>query len=272
VSAETPTHKVLRFQADQMTDALEYFRRYGYVVFRDAFPAEVGELFWAEVERAMTNAPVTFSVYGKLHVAPDIPFEGRRLPRIVDIETHVPVAKELMLASVVRQFLGAYYSAPPTCIQTLTYKFSSEQGAHSDLTLVSPPTAGAYNRGSLAAAWFGIEHSNAANGALIIYPGSHLFEKRGITDFAEYHEYIHYCDEVCRERGIQPVAFEAMPSDVLFWHGDFVHAGGPILDQATMPTRRSLVCHYACIPQELDCPDPNFKRIHWSGASFYQRA
>lgn len=265
------THIVVKHKPDQIEAALTYFREYGYVVFRNAFDSEVGERFWSDVERAIDSAPLTFSVYGKLYVAPDVPLEGKHLPRIIDIENHVQATRELMLGPTVRNFLGKYYSALPTCIQTLTYKFSSEQGAHSDLTLVAPPTAPDYDRNSLAAAWFAIERSTPANGALVIYPGSHRFTKRGIDQFKSYGDYMGYCDNVCRENGILPIAFEADPQDILFWHGDFVHAGGPILEQSYMPTRKSLVCHYANIPQTLASADTEFTRVYWGDASFFQR-
>jgi ectoine hydroxylase-related dioxygenase (phytanoyl-CoA dioxygenase family) len=77
-----------------------------------------------------------------------------------------------MLAPVITRFLTRWYKGRrPTCLQTLTYKFSSEQGAHSDKKLVDPPQAYDYDRETLVASWFALEPSSLKNGALIIYPG-----------------------------------------------------------------------------------------------------
>lgn len=270
----SPPHTVKKFNTDQISDAISYFKENGYVVFRNSFDVDQGEHFWQDVENALTSGvPIKFSHYGTIYTNPDVPLEGFKIPRIIDAETHIESARKMMLHPIVRSFLGELYDGQaPTCLQTLTYKYSSEQGAHSDKSLVSPPYASSYDRESLVASWFAIEASDERNGALIIYPGSHRLQKKSILDgFGDdYGAFVQHCIDVCLEAGCKPVAFRADAGDVLFWHGDFVHAGGPILATQQKPTRRSLVCHYASIPDGKESDDPNWERIPFEGASFFR--
>lgn len=172
-----------------------------------------------------------------------------------------------MLSPVVTDFLSLYYGTAPSVLQTLTYKYSSQQGAHSDLHLVNPPTTGTkYNRQSLAAAWFACEEANKNNGALVIYPKSHLLDKKLYTDFDNYAAYVQYLEKLCADNGIKPEIFEAKKGDVLFWHGDFVHAGGAI--ESLNTTRKSLVVHYANISLTDDRFDADLKP-HQHGNGYY---
>jgi hypothetical protein len=267
-------HVMRKFDVHEISGAVSYFQAHGYVVFRNAFEVSEGEQFWSDVEAALVNgAPLKFSLYGNIYTNPDVPSEGFKLPRIINAESHIESARMMMLHPIVRSFLRAIYEGnEPTCLQTLTYKYSSEQGAHSDKSLVAPPYAGRYDRNTLTASWFAIEAADESNGALIIYPGSHRLAKRSIQDgFGDdYGSFVQHCINVCLEAGSRPLSFRADPGDVLFWHGDFVHAGGPIIATDRQPTRRSLVCHYASIPDHEDSDDPNWERVPFRGASFFR--
>lgn len=269
-------HVLLRFATDDLIAAKRYFEEFGYVVVRDAFPADLGRAFWEDVERQIAhNEKLTFSVYGKLYQGSQAPLEGKRLPRIIDIESHSATARELLLCPSVARFLEQLYGTLPTCLQTLTYKYSSEQGAHSDKTLVTPPCAHDYARESLAAAWFALEAADDRNGALVIYPGSHKLPKRGFFDgFGEdYGAYTRWLYEWLDNNGFIAMNYEARPGEVLFWHGDFVHAGGKILSpQDPPPTRKSLVCHYARIEAARPSLDPNWVRLRLKGGSYFHKA
>ena len=159
-------------------------------------------------------------------------------------------------------------------VYPLPSELSSEQRAHSDKVLVSPPYIGPYDRETLAASWLALEASSEANGALIIYPGSHKLPKRGLFDGFEesYAAYTNWLDTWLQENGFKAVTFRAEPGDILFWHGDFIHAGGAIQSPSdTPPTRKSLVCHYASIPAEQASLDAGWTRVSISGGTYYQR-
>jgi ectoine hydroxylase-related dioxygenase (phytanoyl-CoA dioxygenase family) len=265
-----------KFDIGEVAQAVAYFDRWGYVVFRNAIEPGLADRFWSGVEEAIrSNENLTYTMYGKLYSGPSVPLDGKKLPRITDIESHVPEARALMLSPVVSDFLTRWYQGvAPTCLQTLTYKFSSEQGAHSDKKLVSPPQAPDYDRETLAAAWFALEPSSVENGALVIYPGSHRVPKPDLTWEVEndYGAYMRAMDTLCRENGCEPQAFEADAGDVLFWHSDFVHAGGPITSQASEPpTRKSLVCHYAKLDKQTASRDADHVRVPSGGGSYFHK-
>ena len=275
MSADTSEHELTRFSRSDLAAAANYFRDWGYAIIAEAFPVAQGDAFWNDLEAELgRNTPLTFSVYGQLYTYPEVPLEGRRTPRIIDVESHVASAPDLMLAPAIVEFLTHYYSAPPTCLQTLTYKYSSEQGAHSDKTLVSPPWAHDYDRETLTASWLAMENSDERNGALIVYPGSHKLKKRGLGDFnGDYGPYTAYVDTLCRESGCAPKIYRARAGEILFWHSDLVHAGGPITAPGDeLPTRRSLVCHYAHLPSRYQSRDPNWRKIERNGASYFAKA
>jgi len=275
LSRPKPEHEPLKFDRTDIAAAERYFREHGYVIFENAFPVAQGAAFWRDVDDALAaNKPLTFCVWGRYHTYPEVPLEGRRFPRIVDVESHVPSTYALMLSPLIVDFLTAHYSAAPTCLQTLAYLYSSEQGAHSDKTLVGPPYALNYDRNTLVASWLAMEDSDESNGALVVYPGSHRFRKRGIDDGfdGDYGRYSAYVDELSRANGCMPMIYRARAGEMLFWHSDLVHAGGPITAPGeTLPTRRSLVCHYARIPAHKRSGDPGWERVHIGRASYFAK-
>ena len=256
-----------------LSTSLAHFEQRGYVVLPQALGHAQLNDFWEEVEQNISaNQELTFALYGEVLKNRDVAgsvVRDQQVLRIIDLEDHSPKALDLMLAPPVTQLLNAWYGEPPTAIQTLTYKYGSQQGAHSDLHLVSPPTVGAYyGRESLAAAWFACEDADESNGALVIYPGSHRLLKRPLQSFGEdYGAWVRYLDTLCRERGCEPEIFNARIGDILLWHGDLVHAGGPIRDLTR--TRKSFVVHYARIPDSARSPDPRrIRRPYLNGWHF----
>src|SRR4029079_13208172 len=131
-----------KFDASDVDGAAEFFDTNGYVVFQNAIAPALAASFWSAVEDTIAgNAAVQFSMYGKVYRAIDLPDDLRaELPRIIDIQGHAPIAAHLMFCDPIGRFLERLYGTTPTCLQTLTYKFSSEQGAHSDYHLASPPS------------------------------------------------------------------------------------------------------------------------------------
>jgi len=227
------------------------FEKDGYIIFENAIAKNFLEQARNDLRRTIADnhdhiACLRYSQMGKMsdfNLA-DI-FAEFNIVRITNVEQYSALFRDLALSEVVRTFLGDYYAAPPTLLQTLTYAYSSHQGEHSDLHLVSPPWAGDYKRDTLAAAWFALEDAGPENGALVIYPGSHKIAKRKLDEFASYGEYTIYLKELMQSHGIEPKVFQAKAGDVLFWHGDFVHAGGIASDRDR--SRFSFVCHYANI-------------------------
>jgi ectoine hydroxylase-related dioxygenase (phytanoyl-CoA dioxygenase family) len=254
-------------------ERIRYMRTNGYVVFAGAIDHAQVDQFWNDVEWHLGhNDDLSFAMYDKILKNADVKGEvlqENSVLRIIDLDRHSEVVPRIMLHPIIQHFLVDYYQAQPTVLQTLTYKFSSQQGAHSDLYLVSPGWAGErYDRSRLMASWLACEDATEANGGLVLYPGSHLLPKRRLDEFASYGEYVKYLEDMCSQHGIAPKVFEARKGDVLFWHGDFVHAGGPI--QVPGMTRKSLVVHYGCFDEDFEPIDPKLRR-HGYGTGWYYR-
>jgi len=118
-------------------ELLAHFLERGYVVLPGALDGDSVDRFWDEVETQIEHNPeLTFAMYGQLLKNRDVQgrvMQNREVLRIIDLEDHVQRARDLMLFPPVTGFLSAYYDEVPTAIQTLTYKYSSQQGAPSDL-------------------------------------------------------------------------------------------------------------------------------------------
>ena len=262
--------------APEFLAAAERFKEDGYVVFENAVDHALIDRFWEEMEEALASNPdVRMSVRGEnvsnaeFNYAEAAP-KDRRAVRVINAECVAPSAPEMMLAPVVVEFFKAWYGGGPTCIQTLTYAYSSQQGAHSDKYFVTPRSVGpAYKRDTLAASWIACEDADEANGALIIYPGSHTLKKKRLKeDFGgNYPSYAQHLRDLCKEAGIKPETFRAKKGDILFWQSDFVHAGGRIQDPER--TRKSLVCHYANVPADAASKNPEREKKAFGEGWYY---
>ncbi|NWG45512.1 MAG: phytanoyl-CoA dioxygenase family protein [Alphaproteobacteria bacterium] len=266
--------------AIDIAKAIEDFQTDGYVIFRDAIDHDLIDRFWRDVDNQIIHNPyLTWSLHGKIYRNSEVSRGAVNTDttlRIIDMESHSQLAARLMLHESVQSFLEAYYGYDPTAIQTLTYKFSSEQGAHSDLYLVSPPAVGPYYyRDSLAASWVACEDATEENGALVIYPGSHKLLKKPLQLFNNedgsfrYGEWVAYLEDLCARHGSGPELFLAKKGDVLIWHGDFVHAGGRILNRAR--TRKSLVTHYARVRTDEASADPSYVKERADGGWYFRK-
>lgn len=259
-----------------LSSKLKSFYENGYVVLKRAIPVSEIDDFWHNVEKQISdNKWLTFSLFGKLFKNSDLDadiFNAGNVLRITDMEAHSEISRNVMLHPAITSFFQSYYGHPPSAIQSLTYKYSSQQGAHSDLHLVSPPSVGReYPRDTLAAAWIACEDANEENGALVIYPGSHKFPKKSLNFFkGDYKAWVDYLDNVCKKNGCEPQIFEANKGDVLIWHGDLVHAGGLIKNPDK--TRKSFVIHYAMLSEQHEPFVKNLAKIkHGDGWFFAKR-
>lgn len=237
---------------------IDFFQQKGYVIFGQAVSHEIIDQFAQDFNNLLQdNKPLKVNLLGEITSFQELKTTEEkekyiRYGRFIDIEAFSRLGKDLILYPVISKFLtNLYQGNKPTNLQSLTYKYSSQQGEHSDRYLVSPDWAGDYQRDSLVAAWIALEDAEENNGALVIYPGSHLIpnKKKLKEDFNNnYQEYVTYCQQICQQNQIEPQYFYAQKGDILFWHNDFIHAGGVVKDWSK--TRFSIVCHYANIGEQ----------------------
>lgn len=127
---------------ERIATLLEDFQRDGYVIMRGCIEHDLIDSFWEEVAYLQkTEGELSYGIVGGVLKNRDVLdgtyTEDTSRLRIVGIENFSKLAPSLILHPAIAGFLRAYYENPPTCIQSLTYRYSSQQGAHSDKYLVS---------------------------------------------------------------------------------------------------------------------------------------
>lgn len=159
-------------------------------------------------------------------------------------------AAHLSLTKAVTSFLQHIFLSPATVLQSLTFYRGSQQPAHVDYPYVRCQSKLAH----LAASWIPLEDIHADSGPLAYYPGSHHLDVSGFFDWGNgsivYEpdsvrnpaEFSDYLQQRVEDSGIQPEIFLPKRGDLLIWHGNLIHRGSEIKDQAL--TRKSYVTHY----------------------------
>ena len=134
------------------------------------------------------------------------------------------------------------------CFQSINFIEGSKQRAHSDIVHMST-----YPQGYLIAIWIALEDIKEEQGALFYYPGSHKLPYILNADFENgsnyfrlganaYRAYEDKIESVIQENKLQKKILEAKKGDVLIWHANLLHGGGPIIKKGS--TRKSMVFHY----------------------------
>jgi ectoine hydroxylase len=132
--------------------------------------------------------------------------------------------------------------------QTINFIYGSNQRAHSDSIHMTT-----YPLGYLIAVWIALEDTNADNGPLFYYPGSHRLPYLLNNDFNEgettltlgkkdYTDYEEVIEKSITEKKFEKKVFLAKKGDVFIWHANLVHGGLPVANAAL--TRKSIVIHY----------------------------
>lgn len=177
----------------------------------------------------------------------DLNSDGFKFNGIHSIST---AAAHLSLTEAVATFLRHVFMSPAVALQSLTFYKGSQQPAHVDYPYVRCQSKLAH----LAASWIPLEDIHADSGPLIYYPGSHKLVVSGFFNWGNgsivYEpdstqspaEFSSYLQQRIKETGIKPEIFLPKRGDVLIWHGNLIHQGSEIRNQAL--TRKSYVTHY----------------------------
>ncbi len=165
--------------------------------------------------------------------------------RMMDFHRESLAGKHLALLPEVIWFLRVLFCDRPVAMQTLTFKYGSEQGLHQDFSLVV-----AEKPAYLVGCWLALEDVSPDAGPLGYYPGSH---RTALFDFGDGPiKRSEYCDDgtrqhflldQCRKIGSAPAIACLKKGDVLLWHGALVHEGTRVVNRSL--SRYSLVTHYS---------------------------
>ncbi len=151
--------------------------------------------------------------------------------------------RELAVMPDILDLLGFLYDRRPVPFQTLNFKWGTQQAPHADCLHFSCLPAG-----FMCGVWVALEDTDAGNGPLFYYPGSHRlpeltrYDTNQSVDSPPYELYERYQEALMRSLGIEPVEFHASKGDALLWTANIVHGGTPVRDGGR--TRWSQVTHY----------------------------
>jgi phytanoyl-CoA hydroxylase len=169
---------------------------------------------------------------------------------ILDTYAHLKTARKLIFSDTLLKFICAVFREPPLAFQGLHFERGSTIGLHQDTAyvVVDPPD-------NFLASWVALEDIHPGSGELLYIPKSHRFKKYyfdsktkrrywdAVMDGHEKHDrFLEWLYGEADRLNLSVEMFAPRKGDVLIWHSNLIHGGGPI----TVPdsTRRSLVTHY----------------------------
>ncbi len=131
--------------------------------------------------------------------------------------------------------------------QTINFIHGSQQRAHSDsIHMTTHP------QGYMLASWIALEDTDADNGPLLYYPGSHRLPYLMNKDYAHkssfltvdsnYTGYENKVEEVLTHEDFPMHTLHVKAGSLLIWHANLIHGGSAINDPKR--TRKSMVTHY----------------------------
>ncbi|HEX3378291.1 MAG TPA: phytanoyl-CoA dioxygenase family protein [Paraburkholderia sp.] len=168
--------------------------------------------------------------------------QTRRM-KINDLYLDMANVRELALSERIAPVLEQLFGQSPALCNSLYFEKGSQQPAHVDSIYMTPTTPD-----HLIAIWVALEDAHVDAGQLEYFPGSHKIEpmifSNGTRHFvpAEMPQWHAYIDAEVARNGFEKQVFPAKKGDVLIWHANLLHGGGPIADPSR--TRKSLVFHY----------------------------
>ncbi len=238
-----------------LAEKLVHWMRHGYVTFPGLVEADLIDAYLADIDRLLDDrarSGVMFQIEGfGEHRARDFPpeaWENHHL-RVMDLHNASTAGKNMVLHPRIVEFLRHIFRQAPVAMQTLTFIYGSEQGAHQDFPYVTAEIPS-----QLAATWIALEDVDPVAGPLFYHPGSHTVDKFdwGQDELAlttestrTVPEFIGHLHDQVADRQYPQQIFCPKKGDVFFWHSALVHGGSPAKDPDR--TRRSLVTHYSTV-------------------------
>jgi ectoine hydroxylase-related dioxygenase (phytanoyl-CoA dioxygenase family) len=167
--------------------------------------------------------------------------------RIQDAWTFNSAVRRLATNSTIIDLLSQIYGRQAIPFQTLNFPVGTQQHFHSDMVHFSSSP-----ERFMCGVWVAFEDTDADNGPLIYYPGSHRLpfltnEQLGICarDLSSppsqslYHQ---YWEKLVETHDLKEIQFHAKKGQALIWLANLLHGGAPQRDRNR--SRWSQVTHY----------------------------
>jgi len=245
------------FRPQEIDEAVQYYRREGYVVVRGLLPPSLCDAirgaYQTEVRPSGTPILRQKNMRYERNSFDQDGFLENPIFNVQDLETRrFGRFKQNALLGLTQQrvaeMTAALIGAGPTkMIQSMFFEAPVGTWAHQD-SYYQDSAAGL---GRCVAGWYALEDVNAAAGRFYVCPRSHqtisVLRNAGALDFATSHErYKTAVVETMRQHELELRAPYMAKGDVLFWssltvHGSFAPSGRGV-------SRTSLTAHY--LPQE----------------------
>jgi phytanoyl-CoA hydroxylase len=240
-----------------LAEKLRFWQDNGYVILNQAIATEWLDQLWRETEELIEN----HEQY-KVNIRVDLPEyrvnpvqEARELPQSVlngkfikfmDFHNSSIIGKKIMLHRNVVTFLEAVFGERVVAMQSLLFKWGSQQATHQDFAYVVSEIPS-----HLAASWIALEDVELDSGPLYYYAGSHKIKKFDFGNGIFYNgespknpdDFAKYLDATCQGAGMKRETLLVKKGDVLIWHASLAHGGDAIRNPEL--TRKSFVCHYS---------------------------
>jgi ectoine hydroxylase-related dioxygenase (phytanoyl-CoA dioxygenase family) len=206
---------------------------------------EVARDFWWNgfvVLKGLTPTRLVDEVRGEIDTVFDDDVNGR-VGRVQDTWEIQRGTREVATAQRLLETLRFFYGRRPIPYQTLSFQYGSQQKPHTDCWHASTmPT------GFVCSAWTGIDATDAENGPLYCYPGSHHLAEMTPQHLAptlenfDYRAYEVHQETLMQILGYERHEFHTDPGDVIVFAGNLVHGGAPIVDPDRK--RRAIVTQF----------------------------
>jgi hypothetical protein len=161
--------------------------------------------------------------------------------RIQDAE--LPQVREIAGWPKVIDLLRMLYRREPFPFQTLNFEVGTQQSVHNDAIHFH-----AIPHRFMCGVWIALEDTDAENGPLFYYPGSHKLPIYEMPDFGlrastdSYDEWGRAAQALMVAGGFVLEELHVKRGQALVWAANLHHGGRPVLDQSR--TRLSQVSHY----------------------------
>ena len=240
-----------------LADKMRFWQKNGFVILDQAIATTWLDQLWNEVEELIEghekypiNVRIDLPDYAAHPVMAikDVPESVLNGPfvKFLDFHDNSVIAKKIMLHENITAFLEAVFGDKVIGMQSLIFKYGSQQATHQDFAYVVSEIPS-----HLAAAWIALEDVHIDSGPLYYYPGSHTVNKFNFGNGIFYNDkstlnpgdFANYLDKACQEAGLERQTLLVKKGDVLLWHAALAHGGDAIRNPAL--TRKSYVCHYS---------------------------